>query len=87
MNFLLWLRKYLGISRVSVRNYLLKNIPYKQYIISANTPLDKENYEVSSLALAYTAEKISQQSLLLTNKESRDTKEFSTVKEAAERYI
>src|SRR5690606_1301394 len=71
--------KYLGISRVSVRNYLLKNIPYKQYTISAKYPLDKENSEVSSPDCV----KVSQQSLLLTNKETGDTKEFPSATEAA----
>lgn len=31
--------KYLGISRISVSKYLLNNTPYKEFLISANTPL------------------------------------------------
>jgi group I intron endonuclease len=73
--------KYLGMSRVSVRKYLLKNIPYKQYTICALRPslTDKEVVEVS--ALNYT--KPLSQSLLLTNEETGDVKEFSSIGEAA----
>lgn len=63
--------EYLGLSRVSVYKYLLKNIPYKKYTISANCPslAEKEMTEVPSLS---NATKISQQSVLLTNKETGD---------------
>lgn len=73
--------KYLGISRVSVNKYLLQNIPYKNYTISAkSSPLtNKEISEVSSSNVT----KVSQQPLLLTNKETGDIKEFSSITEAA----
>jgi len=73
--------KYLGMSRVSVRKHLLKDIPYKQYTIYALRPslTDKEVVEVS--ALNYT--KPLPQPLLLTNEETGDVKEFSSITEAA----
>lgn len=75
--------EYLGLSRVSVKKYLLNNIPYKKYTISADCSslADKENAEESSPS---SATKISQQSVLLTNKETGDIKQFSTITEAAE---
>lgn len=76
--------KYLGLSRNTVKRYLLKNTPYKKYIITANCPslADKENTEVSSSSSALQT-KISQQPVLLTNKETGDIKEFSSITEAA----
>ncbi len=81
--------EYLGLSRVSVNKYLLNNIPYKKYKISSlllseeNCPslADKEITEVSSSS---NATKISQQPVLLTNQETGDIKEFSSLTEAAE---
>lgn len=73
--------KYLGISRVSVNKYLLNNIPYKEYTISSKhtSLINKEITEVSSI----NETKVSQQPLLLTNKETGDIKEFSSITEAA----
>lgn len=68
--------KYLGISRVTVSKYLLNNIPYKNYLISAK----KINKEIPDIS---TTKKISQQPLLLTNIETGDTKNFSSITEAA----
>jgi hypothetical protein len=73
--------KYLGISRVSVNKYLLKNIPYKEYTISVkcSSLINKEITKVSSPNLT----KVVQQPILLTNKEKGDIKEFSSITEAA----
>lgn len=91
--------KYLGLSRVSVSKYLLKNIPYKNYIISAKclslTPRPRPTDQSVGLVLGRRAKKeipevsssngtkVSQQPLLLTNKETGDIKEFSSITEAA----
>jgi len=74
--------KYLGMSRVSVNKYLLKNIPYKKYTISVKRPslTDKEIIEVDS---PYNNTKLSQKPVLLTNKETGVIKEFSSMTEAA----
>ena len=74
--------KYLGFSRVSVSKYLLNNIPYKKYRISANCPslADKENTEVF---FPSSATRLLLQPVLLTNKETGDIKEFASITEAA----
>jgi group I intron endonuclease len=78
--------KYLGISRFTVKKYLLNNIPYKEYTISAKGPglslKDKEINEVS-FGGSPNDTKISQQPVLLTNKETGDIKEFSSMTDAA----
>lgn len=73
--------KYLGISRVSVSKYLLNNIPYKEYTISVKHPslINKEITQVFSV----NDTKLSQQPLLLTNRETGDIKEFSSITQAA----
>lgn len=71
---------YLGVSRVSIRKYLLNNIPYKGYIISkAPVAIDNETTKVLS-----TSNYIEQQPILLTNKITGICQEFSSIKEAAE---
>ena len=70
---------FLGVSRVTVRKFLLTNIPYKGYKFSkapskdncVAEPLSKSNF-------------IKQQALILTNKLTGISKEFSSIKEAAE---
>ena len=73
--------KYLGISRVSVSKYLLNNIPYKEYTISAKSsflPLTSNiNYNNSCYI------KVSQQALLLTSTNSGDILKFPSITEAA----
>jgi group I intron endonuclease len=69
---------YLGISRVSVRKYLLSNIPYKGYIISKAPSKDKDITEPAS-----TSDFINQQPVRLTNKLTGNSKEFSSMSEAA----
>jgi len=70
---------YLGISRVSVRKYLLSNIPYKGYTVSKAPSKDKDVAQLS-----YTSSFIKQQPVLLTNKLTGISKEFSSLTEAAE---
>ena len=70
--------KYLGMSRVTVSKYLLNNIPYKEYIIKPSST----DMEISEIPSPET--KITQQPLLLTNKETGDIKEFASNTEAAE---
>jgi hypothetical protein len=83
--------KYLGMSRVSVKKYLLNNIAYKQYTISVKGPFltNKEDItEASSLAFGTRTSlnnaKTSPQAILLTNKKTGDIKNFATLTEAAE---
>lgn len=92
--------KYLDVSRITVKNYLLKNIPYKEYSISAKcdsltdnniTPPVLEGEKgvmVSSLVSdgqrSPHDNKLLQQPVLLTNKVTNDIREFSTMTEAAE---
>lgn len=72
--------KYLGISRVSVSNYLLKNFNYKEYTISTNCPslTDKKITEVSSIIpdgqCSPDDTKLLQQPVLLTNKVTGEIK-------------
>lgn len=70
---------YLGISRVTIRKYLLSNISYKGYTITKAPSLDKEIVESSS-----SSKSIQQQPILLTNKATGISKEFSSITEAAE---
>lgn len=78
---------YLGISRVSVRKYLSNNLTYNKYTISAKGPgplslPDKEISDESNPSKGCGG-KISQQPVLLTNKETGDKKEFSCMVDAA----
>jgi group I intron endonuclease len=76
---------YLGISRITVSKYLLNNLTYNKYTISAKGPLslpDKEILDESSRSNSFTG-KISHQLVLLTNKETGDKKEFSCMVDAA----
>lgn len=73
--------KFLGLSRVSVNKYLLNNIPYKEYTISAkNTSVALTNNEIPKASLV---PKVSQQALLLTNKDSGEILKFSSITDAA----
>lgn len=60
--------EFLDTTATTLRNYLSKNLPYNDYIISVNV-----DNELSSKP----------QSLLLTNMQDSSTKEFSTIKDAA----
>lgn len=71
--------EYLGISRVSVNKYLLNNIAYKEYTISKVSSSNKEMAEKSSGCSNLNNAKVSQQAVLLTNKETSDIKEFSSL--------
>lgn len=85
--------EYLGISRVSVappppftpwsesgvNKYLLNNIAYKEYTISKVSWSNKEMAEKSSGCSNLNNAKVSQQAVLLTNKETSDIKEFSSL--------
>jgi hypothetical protein len=76
---------YLGISRISVSKYLLNNLTYNKYTISAKGPLslpDKEILDESNGSNSFTG-KISHQPVLLTNKETGEKKEFSCMVDAA----
>ena len=70
---------FLSISRVTVRKYLLSNIPYKGYIISKAPSNDNNVAETSS-----TSNYNKQQAILLTNKLTGISKKFSSMKETAE---
>ena len=73
--------KYLGISRVSVGKYLLKGTHYKGNVISnlsLTSNVTNEGDYSSNQASVY------QQPVLLSNDETGDRKEFSSIKEAAE---
>ena len=72
--------KYLGLSRVSVNKYMLNNIPYKNYTISNSCLAYKGITEVSSPS---NDSKVLQQPVLLTNKETGDIKEFTSMTDAA----
>jgi group I intron endonuclease len=69
---------YLDISRVSVRKYLLNNMPYKGYTISKAPSNDIGVTELSS-----TSSFIQQQPVRLTNKLTGISKEFSSMVNAA----
>ena len=69
---------YLDISRVSVRKYLLNNMPYKGYTIS-KAP---SNY-IGVTELSSTSSFIQQQPVRLTNKLTGISKEFSSMVNAA----
>jgi group I intron endonuclease len=69
--------KYLGTSRVQIRNYLIKDAPFKNYLISK--VFTGENKKVEHLSTS----KVQQQSLLLTNTETGETKKFSSITETA----
>ena len=82
--------KYLGISRVTVNKYLINNLPYKEYTISAPYLINKQNIDRSLSApnTPFVGErednsKVSQQPLLLTNRTTGDVKKFSSITEAA----
>ena len=70
---------YLGISRVSVRKYLLSDIPYNGYTFSKDLSNGKETAVLSPTSI-YTK----QQAILLTNSITGISKEFSSITEAAE---
>jgi group I intron endonuclease len=70
---------YLGISRVSVKKYLLSDIPYKGYTFSIDLSDGKE-----TAVLPPTSNYTKQQAILLTNKITGISKEFSSITEAAE---
>jgi len=77
--------KYLGISRISVSKYLLNNTPYKEFLISAkHSSLEFEN-DIESSSQSYNTDRIKlpQQPVLLTNEETGEIKEFSSLTAAA----
>lgn len=69
---------YLGISRVSVGKYLVRNMPCKGYIISKAPLKDIHVSELSS-----TFRYVKQQPIRLTNKLTGISKEFSSMTDAA----
>jgi len=69
---------YLGISRVSVGKYLLRNLPCKGYTISKAPLKDIHVSELSS-----TFRYVKQQPIRLTNKLTGISKEFSSMTDAA----
>ena len=71
--------QYLGVSRVTINKYLLNNIPYNGYTISASV----NNPSLVSGNIPKESPKLLQQSVLLTNKETGDQKEFSSLTDAA----
>ena len=77
--------KYLGISRISVSKYLLNNTPYKEFLISAKHPslVSEDNRESSTQSYNTDRIKLIQQPVLLTNEETGEIKEFSSLTEAA----
>ena len=88
------LGKYLGISRVSVRNYILKGITYQNYILSS--PIDDKNLKAPHFVWAAdpltrlaadsfdNKTKLTKaQPILLVNNETRDKKEFSSMTDAS----
>lgn len=77
--------KYLGISRISVSKYLLNNTPYKEFLISAKHPslVSEDGIESSSQSYNTDRIKLPQQPVLLTNEETGEIKEFSSLTEAA----
>ena len=76
--------KFLGLSRVSVSKYLVNNLSYKEYIISERSDLSLIDKEITKVSSPSNDTKISQQPVLLTNKETGDIKEFASNTEAAE---
>ena len=69
--------KYLDISRVTVKKYLISKTSYKGYIISKVSSKDKDE-------LSFTSKPIQQQPILLTNKITGISKQFPSMTEAAE---
>lgn len=78
--------KHLGITRFTIRKYFLNGTPYKEYTISAKgfglSLKDKEMNKVSFEG-SQNDTKISQQAVLITNKETGGIKEFSSITNAA----
>jgi len=70
--------EYLGISRVSVRKYLLSNIPFNDYTITKAPLNGKDDVESS-----FTSDVVSQQPVLLTNKLTGISQEFYSMTEVA----
>jgi group I intron endonuclease len=77
--------KYLGISRISVSKYLLNNTQYKEFLISAKHPSLVSEDDIESSSQSYNTDRIKlpQQPVLLTNEETGEIKEFSSLTEAA----
>ena len=75
--------KFLGLSRVSVSKYLVNNLSYKEYIISEWSDLSLIDKEITKVSSPSNDTKISQQPVLLTNKETGDIKEFTSMTDAA----
>nr|AVD96816.1 GIY-YIG homing endonuclease [Ophiostoma novo-ulmi subsp. novo-ulmi] len=66
---------YLGVSRITIRNYILKGKPIKDYEIK----------DLSSLkGIDSTNKSFPQQPILLINNQTGDRKELSSIKEAAD---
>jgi len=73
---------YLRISKTTVRKYLLNNLTYNKYTISAKGP-SLADKEISDESNPSKGGKISQQPVLVTNQKTGDKKEFSSMSEAA----
>ena len=68
---------YLETSRVQIRNYLIKNIPFKGYLISKPFSLDTDINNIEPFS------RVQQQPLLITHTETGETIEFISITEAA----
>ena len=72
--------KYLKTSRVQIRNYLVKNIPFKGYLISKAFSLHTgENHKIEP----FSEKRVQLQPLVITHAETGETKEFISTTEAA----
>lgn len=71
--------KFLGISRITVSKYLLKNLPYKGYTFAKAPSKDKD----INLYDPLSSNLFNQQPIRLTNKLTGDCQEFTSMTEAA----
>ena len=72
---------YLGVSRVTLKKYLLSGTPYKGYVITGPSGSNIKVLDESSSSTKFLANNLA---VLLTNKSTGVSKEFSTMTEAAE---
>lgn len=72
---------FLGISRVTVRKFWLNNLSYKGYTFSKGP---SNNKDINLSEPLFSSNFVMQQPILLTNKFTGVSKEFSTMREAAE---
>lgn len=73
--------KFLGISRITVSKYLLKNLSYKGYTFAKATSKDKDINLSEPLS---PSNLINQQRIRVTNKLTGVSQEFASMTEAAE---